>query len=83
MEKMTIEEFKKDVLKNKEKYIGQFVIIKEKNKKYMVGIVKDVKKTGLKVFPIIYFKTFRDAKKFMLILSKILKNHEEIPSYIA
>jgi len=80
--RLTSEQFRKDALKNKEKYIGQIVITRERDKGYLVGAIMDVRKNGLKILPIARFKTFRSAKEFVSMLFQLLKD-EEPPSYIA
>ena len=82
---MTPEEFKRDALKHKEKYLGQIIITKEK-RGYLVGTITEIRRNGLKIKPIARFKSFRAARKFVLLLLRFCEPPEprnEPPSYIA
>ena len=78
MELMTVEEFKRDATKNKEKYVGHAVVVQQKDGKFLVGIIRDVDEKGLKIKPLFLFERFDVAMEF----AKMLEEMEEKPSYI-
>jgi len=82
MEWMTVDEFKRDVLENKEKYLGRVVVAAEKGG-FLVGIIKDADERGLKIVPLLLFREFEAAEKFARMLAKTLEREgEKSPGYI-